>query len=303
MIELAQSDKARAKPHGLANAEWPFLRWAGGKRWLLPHLKPIADALRYRLYIEPFLGGGAIFFGLQPKRALLADVNAELIATYAAVRDFPDLVLAGLKHLSVDEDTYKKLRKNRPSDRLGRATRMIYLNRTGFSGIYRVNRKGEYNVPYGGGDRTPNFLWESGILLRASKRLEAARFVGWDFERTMKHARSGSLVYCDPTYTALASGDMFRRYHHAVFGWEDQERLHKAAAEAHKRGAVVIVSNADLPEVRSLYNGHVGKVVDRRSTVSRIATRRQNTTELVVVMAQPRAKARLLASNLGLERL
>ncbi len=296
MIEPGRSRNLQRQQPYLTRAVWPFLRWAGGKRWLVPHLQKLIADVEWQLYIEPFLGGGAVFFGLRPQRALLGDVNHELAAAYRAVRDSPELLIAGLKKLPVDEPTYSKLAQQNPTARLDRAIRLIYLNRTAFSGIYRVNRNGAYNVPYGGGDRTPEFLWQSGLLERASEALHGARMVAWDFERTLARASKGALAYCDPTYTVITNRDRFRRYHHPIFSWEDQQRLHAAVIAARDRGALVLVSNANDPEIRRLYAGSIGLEVERRSTVSRNASKRCVTQELVIAIAPSAIREKILAS-------
>lgn len=125
----------------------PFLKWPGGKRWLLPHVRELLNGLTYKRYIEPFLGGGAVFFGLSPKSAVLSDVNEDLINTYLQVRDHPAELVEKLKKLQADKETYGKQREIEATCPIVRAVRFLYLNRTAFGGMYRVNQQGHFNVP------------------------------------------------------------------------------------------------------------------------------------------------------------
>lgn len=127
----------------------PFLRWAGGKNWLVKYLPDLINDLDFNDYHEPFFGGGSVFFALSPDRALLSDINEELINTYVEVRDNVESVIGVIDEWGVNEKQYYAIRAEEPDDAIRRAARFIYLNRTSFNGIYRVNRKGQYNVPYG----------------------------------------------------------------------------------------------------------------------------------------------------------
>ena len=147
----------------------PFLRWAGGKRWLANRLalpiRTLLDQSRGR-YIEPFLGGGAMFFAVAPKRSTLSDINDELINAFKQVREHPKYIANRLRNLPVDANTYYRIRDSSPRSDRGRAVRFIYLNRTCYGGLHRTNLKGKFNVPYGGGSRTPITLWRDGVLAR-----------------------------------------------------------------------------------------------------------------------------------------
>ena len=128
----------------------PFIRWAGGKTWLVPFMKQLTQDLKYRNYYEPFLGGAAVFFSLTPpKHAYLSDINADLIDTYTAIRDIPDDVIQALQLLQNTEEDYYRIRETEPTALADRAARFLYLNQTSFNGLYRVNNQGKYNVPYG----------------------------------------------------------------------------------------------------------------------------------------------------------
>ena len=271
----------------------PFLRWAGGKRWLAPAIRALVADLSPRHYFEPFLGGGAIFFTLRPKRASLSDINEDLINTYVQVRDQADNVTALLREMPVSKEGYERIRSTQATDPAARAARFLYLNRTAFLGLYRVNRDGAFNVPYGGGERTPKVLYNTAILQEAARALEGAALKSSDFEESIAQAQDGDLVYCDPTYTVLHNSNGFLRYNEAIFSWDDQVRLATASAAASKRGALVIVSNADHPTVSALYPSSIRLRFERFSLVSPRTDGRKVISEALYVMAPELSRARL----------
>ncbi len=246
----------------------PFLRWAGGKRWLAQKLAPILKNRLKRRYFEPFLGAGAMFFAVAPERAVLSDLNADLIGAFRAVTERPTDLLEAVRALPVDEGTYYRLREEEPEDLLRRAVRFVYLNRTCYGGIYRENKRGKFNTPYGGGSRTPSPLWENSLVDLCAGLLsrEGIALAVRDFERSMDEAGEGDVVYCDPAYRA-ATRTQFDRYGAIIFGWEDQVRLARAAARARKRGALVIVSNTHCPEVGELYDGATRVVLEKTKAI------------------------------------
>ena len=262
----------------------PFLRWPGGKRWASGL---IVDVLRNSLqstYYEPFLGGGAVFFALQPRLAVLSDINADLINTYCLARDRPAELIRRLKCLPVDKTTYDRLRASDPQGLIERAVRFLYLNRTAFGGIYRLNLAGRFNVPYGGGERTPEVLWRKGLLARASRALAGVDIHHADFELVMESARRGDAVYCDPTYTVAHENNGFVRYNQRNFSWQDQERLACAARRAAERGAAVVISNANHASIRRLYKGARVQVLERYSSVSTDVSKRGQIRESLAVI-------------------
>ena len=230
-----------------------FLKWPGGKRWLSRVILELTRGRTTGRYYEPFLGGGATFFAVRPRRATLSDINQGLIETYCQVRDNPAGISSKLAEISVDASTYYNIRAHKPQDALGRAVRFLYLNRTAFGGMYRENHSGEFNVPFGGGERTPQILWETDILVRASDALQSAEISVSDFQPVLEKAANGDVVYCDPTYWASTGRASFGRYNGKAFSWADQERLYRAALRACQRGAFVIVSNGCSAELDELY--------------------------------------------------
>jgi DNA adenine methylase len=260
----------------------PFLKWPGGKRWAGCRITALIREHLTGTYYEPFLGGGAVFFELRPRRAVLSDINPELVNTYCVVRDSVQEIISRLKELPVNKRVYNRLRKLEPDEPISRAVRFLYLNRTAFGGIYRLNLKGKFNVPYGGGDRTPAVLWERALLRNASEALASAEVREADFEVVINLANKGDVVYCDPTYTVAHDCNGFIRYNERNFSWADQVRLADVARRARQRGAVVIISNANHRTIRRLYPHGSFRVLQRHSLVSTDVTKRRPVQELLV---------------------
>lgn len=263
----------------------PFLKWPGGKRWAAAGVSEIVRRHLVNCYYEPFLGGGAVFFCLQPKRAVLSDLNCDLIDTYSAVREDYPQILHHLKRMEVSREFYNRIRASQPTGRFSRAARFLYLNRTAFAGIYRLNRQGQFNVPFGGG-RTPEVLWAQGLLRAASRLLAPAELLANDFEPVLDLAGRGDVVYCDPAYTVAHENNGFVRYNEANFSWADQERLASAALRARRRGACVLVSNAYHRDVRMLYDNVHSKVLTRLSRISPDPTSRRVVREYLFVLKE-----------------
>lgn len=262
----------------------PFLKWPGGKRWLA---RTIADVLQPRLqgrYFEPFLGGGAVYFALRPTLATLSDINADLINVYRQVRDRPAQVLGHLKSIPVTSKRYYTVRMENPGCKTKQAAHFLYLNRTAFGGIYRLNKEGQFNVPYGGGDRTPSPLWRDNLIVSSSRTLQGVTLKISDFEPIIDMAVSGDAVYCDPTYTVAHENNGFVRYNERNFSWADQERLAAAALRAYKRGVFIIISNAYHPSVRKLYREFTAKRFTRKSLVSTSVDARRTVHEYLLVL-------------------
>jgi DNA adenine methylase len=262
----------------------PFLKWPGGKRWIAREIARLIKAVEPRRYIEPFLGGGAVFFCLQPTQALLSDVNDELIQTYKTVRSDYRTLQEELRQYEVSEDFYYALRSRRPRNRVERAARLLYLNRTSFAGIYRTNGAGEFNVPYGGGRRTPELLTDSPILEKASFTLRSAKLVRSDFEPIIEQAGFGDAVYCDPTYTVAHESNGFIRYNERNFSWQDQKRLRDASYAAADRGALVLISNAHHSCIRRLYEPAKFRTLRRISTISPDTSKRRIVREYLITL-------------------
>jgi DNA adenine methylase len=260
----------------------PFLKWPGGKRWFVYHHNHLFPK-KYRRYIEPFLGGGAVFFHLKPRKAIIADRNPDLISAYIGVRDHWSEVEELLKkhQKKHSERHYYNVRARDPKDIVEQAARLIYLNRTCFNGIYRVNVEGKFNVPKGTKDSvilpTDNFEGISKLLRRADIRCT-------DFETIIDAAKEGDFVFADPPYTVKHNNNGFRQYNEKLFSWDDQQRLAKALRRARDRGALILSTNANHSSVRELYSaeGFEQKEVSRSSVMASDVKNRKRIEELVI---------------------
>ena len=250
------------------NRGLPFLKWPGGKRWASATIAEVVNKRLAGTYYEPFLGGGAVFFSLCPARAVLSDFNGCLIEVYEQVRDHPDQLERKLKSFPNSKNFYYEMRSMAPRTPIGRAARFLYLNRTAFAGMYRVNRDGGFNVPYGGGERDHRILFETSMLRTASEKLQTVELKIADFEKVLRKLGKGDVAYCDPTYTVAHENNGFRRYNEQNFSWADQERLAAVALDAQKRGATVIVSNAYHASLAKLYQRAESTILYRNSLVS-----------------------------------
>lgn len=240
----------------------PFLKWAGGKtRLLLELLSRLPADVEERRHVEPFLGGGALFFARQPKRALLADVNPELVTTYTAVQGWSELLIEMLGRIAVEhardpETTYYRMRDvYNEREGLGRidvAALFIYLNKAGFNGLHRVNGDGAFNVPFG---KRATFEVDADGIHEASRVLQRAEIVCADFEALVAyHVDSGDFVYLDPPYDPLTETSSFTAYAGA-FSALDQARVSRVLAYLMLKRVPALVSNHDTARVRALYDG------------------------------------------------
>jgi len=251
----------------------PLLRWAGGKRWLVPEVRTILGATAVDRYHEPFLGGGSVFFALAPGEAVLSDLNAELIEVYTAVRDSPDTIADLLDRYENTADTYYEVRSAVPESVEERAARFIFLNHTSFNGIFRVNLRGEYNVPYG--HRKHVRIPSRAALLDASARLRRADLQARDFGAALSDVRKGDLVFLDPPYTVAHNNNGFVKYNQHLFSFDDQKRLARAILEISERGAHFILTNAAHHSIEELFSplGRMVKVSRRNSIGGKLASR------------------------------
>jgi DNA adenine methylase len=230
----------------------PFLKWVGGKTQLLAALERLVPG-GFRRYFEPFVGGGALFFHTRPDQAVLTDLNDELVDCYRAVRDQLDDVMAALRRHQYEKNYFYSVRSlDRKSLPLPeRAARTIFLNRTGFNGLYRVNSKGIFNVPFG---RHKNpLICDEHNLPACSALLRRATIQVASFHEAMAQAGKGDFVYLDPPYVPLSSTSNFTSYVAGGFGPEQQARLAEELVGLNERGARFVLSNADTPETRQMY--------------------------------------------------
>ncbi len=242
----------------------PILRWAGGKRWLLRHIEALCRVWGPNTFYEPFAGGAAVYLGFRWPGATLGDVNDDLMATYRALACNPAKVEAGLVALTVSKEQYDQLSQSSPSDDVQRAVRLLYLNRCGYGGIYRINKHGVYNVPFSGG-RGIASLWTDDRLVQMSAALNGVNLVTGDFESSLTDVKAGAFVYCDPVYVLPESDGPFTRYSYPKFTWRDLERLATVVHELKARGALVAVSGSADPRVARLFRGAIMVKFARRA--------------------------------------
>lgn len=242
----------------------PVLRWAGGKRRLLSHIINILPK-NFNNYYEPFLGGGALFFRLNPSRAILSDMNNELINFYSVLRDNSDELIKIASKFRVNEADYYKIRSSESNDLTYNAARFLYLNKTCFNGLYRVNSKNEYNVPYGKQDNVQ--VVNRSVLLDAKHALKSSQLLSGDFD-LISSAEKEDLVYLDPPYTVMHNKNGFIEYNQKIFSWNDQIRLRNLVLSLTEKGVYVIVSNAHHESIKELYKGFNILEICRSSTIS-----------------------------------
>lgn len=258
----------------------PFLKWAGGKRWLVNKFREIFPSVSGR-HIEPFAGSAAVFFALQPENAILSDLNSRLVETYAAIRDDPHQFekLFSWFAQNHSEDFYYQTRQQVYTCSTKRAAQFLYLNRVCFNGIYRENLKGEFNVPIGS---KTSALLSTDNFKAVSALLQRVELFSGDFEIIVNKAVSGDFLYIDPPYTTKHNLNGFVKYNQNIFSWADQERLADAVIRAINRGATVVVSNADHAEVRALYKDcFVLSSVTRTNVIASKSEHRGKISELI----------------------
>jgi DNA adenine methylase len=265
----------------------PFVKWVGGKRFLIPEIS--AHIAKYMpggfgTYHEPFVGGGALFFHLKPERAVISDNNERLVRTYRGIRDQLEDVILNLDAIDNDKETFLQIRAMQVDDLeydAEVAAWFIYLNKTGFNGLYRVNRKNIFNVPYG---KNPNATVCDVENLRACSEALAETTIGeGDFTTVLDQAQPGDFVYFDPPYAPLTETSNFTSYTRDKFAAVDQERLRNVALDLKRSGVHVLLSNSDAPLVHDLYaEGFESREVLVPRNVNSVASKRGKVPELLI---------------------
>jgi DNA adenine methylase len=260
----------------------PFLKWAGGKGQLVETYSRYFPAA-YGAYLEPFLGGGAVFFSLRPPRAILSDANDELVDTYKVVKHAAEELIRSLRKHENDHDYYYAIRALDPAalPSVERASRFIYLNRTCYNGLYRVNRKGRFNVPFGS-YKNPRICDEEG-LRAASAALRGAVLKCGDFEEVSALAKPDDFVYLDPPYDPVSQTASFTSYFREAFTEEEQRRLAETYRRLDRRGCLLMLSNSDTPLVRDLYSGFNLVSLEARRAINCKSDRRGPVPELLIL--------------------
>lgn len=258
----------------------PFLRWAGGKKWLKKEIHNFLPQENYKNYHEPFLGGGAIFFFLRPKRvSFLNDLNKELIDTYMHVRDNVEEVIRELKKFKNTEECYYAVRNQKLRSEVRKAARFIYLNQTSFNGIYRVNLKGEYNVPFG--YRKKNFFEPENLRLVSNSLKNSVLSYG-SFIDCLTNIKKGDLVFLDPPYTITHNDNGFFKYNQKLFSETDQYKLSEMIDEIKRKEAHYILTNAAHHKVKEIFDKNDSLIeLKRASLVGGINAQRGKYSEYI----------------------
>ena len=266
----------------------PVLKWVGGKRQLLDEITPLLPK-RISTYCEPFLGGGAVLFARQPKNAIVNDLNSDLILVYEVIRDDVDSLIVSLqKHentsdyfyqlrdLDRDRESYKRLSK------VDKASRIIYLNKTCYNGLFRVNASGEFNTPFGH-YKNPNIVNEP-VLRAVSKYLSAGniQLFSEDFEATLQRIPKGGFVYLDPPYDPVSDTADFTEYSRGGFDKTEQVRLKECCDALTQRGVRFLLSNSATAFIKELYANYTIKTVHAKRAINSDATKRGAVEEVLI---------------------
>ncbi|EPG8383838.1 Dam family site-specific DNA-(adenine-N6)-methyltransferase [Pseudomonas aeruginosa] len=259
----------------------PFLKWAGGKRWLVEKHSHLLN-IEHERYIEPFVGSGAVFFSLLPTSAILCDKNERLIEVYEAIKNEWKKVadLLQIHHRKHSPEYYYQIRLKRLRTPETRAAQFIYLNRTCWNGLYRVNKNGEFNVPIG---TKKNVVLATDDFEKIARHLKNTELFSGDFEIALEKAGRGDFVFIDPPYTVKHNYNGFLKYNESIFSWEDQIRLRHAVERAVLRGAKVLVTNACHDSIKRLYE-NLGEIstLNRASIIAGKSSARGRYEEVVI---------------------
>lgn len=270
LFQFVGKDSTPEDVQKLINAKpKPFVKWVGGKRQLLRQFRelglyppedfnPITNT-----YCEPFVGGGAVFFDLLPKNAELSDLNNELVTTYNVIKNNVDELIRSLQKHIYDKEYYLEVRAKKVDDLsdVEIASRFIFLNRTGFNGLYRVNKSGQFNVPFG---RYSNpVICDEDNLRRVSDALQDVTITHQDYKNVLKTAKSGDFIYLDPPYYPINTTSSFTSYTAEGFLEKEHTELRDTFVKLHEKDCFVMLSNSDTPFINDLYSGLdgiIGKV-------------------------------------------
>ncbi len=275
----------------IAEKPKPFVKWVGGKRQLLAQFRrlnlypPEKFDIRTGRYFEPFVGGGAVFFDLLPEKGFLSDLNKELVTTYNVIKNGVEGLIASLKKHKTDKEYFLNIRAkdSKSLSDLDVASRFIFLNRTCFNGLYRVNSKGGFNVPYG--KYANPLICDESNLRKVSKSLQNIEIKHQDYKEVLKTAKKGDFVYLDPPYYPVSKTSSFTSYTAEAFLDKEQIELRDTVLELNKRGCFVMLSNSDTSFINKIYSGHknirVNKVEAGRAINSKGSGRGKITEVLV----------------------
>ena len=266
-----------------------MLKWVGGKRQLLPEIVPMINE-KSTLYVEPFIGGGAVLFNMQPKKAIINDYNQELINVYKTVRDNLEELLDELRvhEEKNSSDYYYEIRALDRADEfekmsnIEKAARIIYLNKTCYNGLYRVNSSGQFNSPYGR-YKKPNIVNEP-VLRAISKYFNSneIEILNGDYKEVLKNLSQEAFVYLDPPYMPISSSSSFTGYTEGGFGYNSQVELKKECDKLNKQGIRFVQSNSDCEQIRELYKDYKIKTVKAKRSINSVAKKRGEINEVLI---------------------
>lgn len=268
----------------------PFLKWAGGKRQLLPKIRELIPR-KYKIYFEPFVGAGAVLFELQPQTALINDANEELVNCYKVIKNQPANLIATARAHPINAKHFYHLRSQdrdpglKTLTTVERAARIIYLNKTCFNGLFRVNSRGQFNVPFG--KYTDPTIVSEVVIKAVSQYLNKAsvQISNDDFEDALEGAGRGDFVYLDPPYDPLSDTSSFTGYDLTSFGREEQRRLKDVCDELHRKGCKLLLSNSATPFIRRLYSDkskYTMVEVGANRNINSVGTGRGKISELLI---------------------
>lgn len=270
LFQFVGKDSTLEDVQKLINAKpKPFVKWVGGKRQLLRQFRelglypPEDFNPTTNTYYEPFVGGGAVFFDLLPKNAELSDLNNELVTTYNVIKNNVDELIQSLQKHIYDKEYYLEVRAKKVEDLsdIEVASRFIFLNRTGFNGLYRVNKSGQFNVPFG---RYNNpVICDEDNLRRVSDALQGVTITHRDYKNVLKTAKSGDFIYLDPPYYPINATSSFTSYTAEGFLEKEQTELRDTFVKLHEKGCFVMLSNSDTPFINELYSGLDGITINK----------------------------------------
>lgn len=265
----------------------PFLKWVGGKRQLMSSIKDLMPN-KYTTYYEPFIGGGAVLFDLQPKKAVINDFNKELINVYEVIKNSPEELINDLKEHKNDSDYFYQIRaldRQNNYDELSnlkKASRIIFLNKTCFNGLYRVNNSGEFNSPFGH-YKNPNIINEPTIKsVSHFLNNNDIKILNGDFEESLKNIKKGAFVYFDPPYDPVSKSSNFTGYVQGGFGEKEQERLRDLCIKLDSKGIKFLLSNSSTEFITNLYQDFNIEFVKANRAINSNASKRGEIEEVLV---------------------
>lgn len=266
----------------------PILKWVGGKRQLLNDIMPLVPTKG--TYIEPFLGGGAVLFAHQPKKAIVNDYNSELMNVYQVVKDSPEQLIQFLQiHYANNSENYfyeirelDRVEEYKKMSQIEKAARILYLNKTCYNGLYRVNSSGYFNSPYGK-YKNPNIV-NATVIRAMSKYFNENEIIllQGDYKEALKKARKGSFVYLDPPYMPISSSANFTGYTENGFGYKQQEELKNECDKLRNKGIKFVQSNSDCLEIRQLYKDYTIKTVQAKRIINSNSAKRGEINEVLI---------------------